>query len=137
MQQARAVRSVPRLRVTIFSKKKRKSTDHESMFIFIYCCSVPVVPPFSPLFIPTPSPQLPQSISPIVHAHESSICVPLLVPSPSVPRYPPPLWSPSVYSLCPSLWFYFAHLFDLLLRFHLKARLYGICPSPPGLFHLA
>ena len=26
------------------------------IFLFIYCCSVPVVPPFSPLLTPTPPP---------------------------------------------------------------------------------
>ena len=47
-----------------------------------------------------------------------------------------PLWSLSVCPLFPCLWFYFAHLFVLLIRFHLKVRSYGICLSPPGLFHL-
>ena len=32
---------------------------------------------------------------------------------------------------------YFACLFVLLIRFHLKVRSYGICLSPPGLFSLS
>ena len=55
----------------------------------------------------------------------------LLYPSPSSPLLL------SVCSLCKCLWLYFACLFILLIRFHLKMRSYGICPSPPGLFHLA
>ena len=33
------------------------------------------------------------------------------------------------------LWLYFACLFILLIRFLLMVRSYGICLSPPGLFH--
>ena len=32
---------------------------------------------------------------------------------------------------------YLACLFVLMIRFHLQVRSYGICLSPPGLFHLA
>ena len=59
-------------------------------FILFYCCSLTVVlhvPHCSPL--PHP-PILVLSISPRVHAHESSTHVPQLVPSPSFPHYLPP-----------------------------------------------
>ena len=44
------------------------------------------------------------------------LTLPLL--SPVIPLLPP-LWSLSVCSLFPSLWFYFAHLFVLFIKFHL------------------
>ena len=47
---------------------------------------------------------------------------------------PHPLWSLSVCSKFPSLWFYFARLFVLLIRFHLQVRSYGICLLPPAYF---
>ena len=49
----------------------------------------------------------------------------------------PPLWLLSVCFLFQCLWLYFVCLFVLVIRFHLKVRSYGICVSPPGLFHLA
>ena len=49
----------------------------------------------------------------------------------------PTLWLLSACSLFQCLWFYFACLFVLLIRFHLYVRSYGVCLSPPGLFHLA
>ena len=42
------------------------------------------------ILTPTPSQPTPQSISPIVCARESSICLLLLAPSPSFLHYPPP-----------------------------------------------
>ena len=50
---------------------------------------------------------------------------------------PPPLCLLSVCSQFQCLWLYFAFLFVLLIRFHLKVRSYGIYLLPPGLFHLA
>ena len=81
----------------------------------------------------------PQSILPphIVCAHGSSIGVLWLAPTPSLPCHLPPLCSLSVCSLFPSLWFYFALLFILLIRFHSWVRSYGICLPLPGLLHLA
>ena len=50
-------------------------------FLKIYCCSVTVVPPFSPL-LALPCPLHSHSeLLPIVGARESSILVPLLAPS--------------------------------------------------------
>ena len=73
-----------------------------------YCCSITIVPVFPWLFFHAPptSPPLPQSIPHIVHAHESSIRVPLLVPSPSFPYYPPfpsPLVTVSLFFISTSL----------------------------------
>ena len=78
--------------------------------LFPYC---------SPLPLPTPSPSTVNCL-PNVGAHESSIHITLLSPSPSFPviLLALPLWSLSVCSLFPSLWFYFAHVFVLLIRFH-------------------
>ena len=88
---------------------------------------------------------------PPIHSHLSPLNLPPLAlsmcplymfldgPSLIFPNYPspPPLWLLSVYSLFECLWLYFAWLFVLLIRFHLQVRSYGICLSPPGLFHLA
>ena len=60
----------------------------------------------------------------------------LLRVSPITPLSPP-LWLLLFCSLFQCLWFYFAGLFVLLIRLHLKVKSYGICLSPPGLFHLA
>ena len=43
--------------------------------------------------------------------------------------FPPPLWLLSVCSLSQCLWFCFACLFVLLIRFHLQVRSYGICQT--------
>ena len=69
------------------------------LLLFSYSC-----PTFFPIAQPYPVPT-PTVNSPIVHAHESSIHVPLLVPSRFLPLYPPPspLWSLSVCSLFSSL----------------------------------
>ena len=60
-------------------------------FCFFNYCSVTVVPPFSPLLTPTLLPQFPHQSPLIFHAHESSIHVPWLAPSPSFPFYLPPV----------------------------------------------
>ena len=105
--------------------------------LFNYSC-----PHFSPITLPWPTHPPPPTFSPyphIVFVHESFLHAPWLDPSPSFLHYTP-LPSPLVtvsFSLFPCLWFYFGHLFVLSIRFHLKVRSYGICPSPPGLFHLA
>ena len=62
-----------------------------SIFLFIYCCSVTVVPPFSPVLTTAPIPPLPQSIPvPIVCAQEYFIHVLWLAFPPSFLCYPPP-----------------------------------------------
>ena len=48
-----------------------------------------------------------------------------------------PLWSLSACFHFQCVCLYFAFLFILLIRFLLKVRSYGVCLSPPGLFHLA
>ena len=91
------------------------------LLVFSYGC-----PTFFPVALPYPVPHSPHS-----HGPPPLLCVPmsplfmfldLTLPllSPVIPL-PSPLWSLSVCSLLfPCLWFYFAHLFVLLIRFHLK-----------------
>ena len=90
---------------------------------FFYC-SVTVVPPFSLLFSPASPPPI-VNPHPIVHAQESSthvldLLLPLLSPYvlPSSPLV-------TVSSVFPCLWFYFARLFVLLIRFHLSITYYN------------
>ena len=54
------------------------------LLLFSYSCPV-----FFPIALPYLAPPLPQSISPVVCAHQSSIHV--SCPSPFFPHYPPPL----------------------------------------------
>ena len=94
-----------------------------SFFSFknFYCFSITVVLIFTQCsHLPYPPHPL-VSPYPVVHYHQSFLHVPSLNPFPSFPHYLllPPLWSLSVCSLFPCLWFYFAHLFVLLIRFHL------------------
>ena len=51
-----------------------------------------------------------------------------LMTFPYFPHYllPPPLWLLSDYSLFQCIWFYFARLFVLLIRFQLKVRSYAV-----------
>ena len=97
---------------------------HAFIYLYFYCGSIKVVPIFLPLLSPAlPTPPTPaSSISPhtVVHYHGSFIHVPRLDPSPSFPCHFPPPWFLSVCSLFPCLWFYFAHLFVLFIRFHLQ-----------------
>ena len=80
-----------------------------------YCCSIRVVPPFPPLLTQLYPPSLPQSITPLPVPMNSFAS--LFLPFPPLSSSPH-LQSLSVCSLFPSLWFYFAHLFVLLIRFH-------------------
>ena len=107
-------------------------------FVVFYWCS-------STLVCLSPSPLLPS------HPHLScltrpnlDLCMcPLYLFLKTVHHFPPficppcPLWLLTVCSSFQCLWLYFACLFVLLIRSHLKVRSYGICLSPPGLFHLA
>ena len=110
------------------------------LFIF-YCCSVRVVPIFLPIALPHPiEPPLPRtnptplSLFMGLQYMVLDLTLPLLSPIISVF---PLLWSLSVCSVFPCLWFIFAHLFLLLIRFHVQVRSYGICLQLPGLFHIA
>ena len=83
------------------------------LLLFSYSCPV-----FSPLFIPTLSPPYSYSQSSPLSMLISLLFVFLGLPLPLLSCVMPllsPLWSLSVYSLFPSLWFYFAHLFVLLI----------------------
>ena len=91
-------------------------------------------PSLPPQISPPPSPV---SIPPLVIVHVSFIVVPV---NPS--HFPPIIPSPLPSGYCQIVlnfndWLYLACLFVLLIRFLLRVSSYGICPSPPGLFHLA
>ena len=84
--------------------------ESQDEFFFTYCCSVTVVPPFSPLLtLPhcphsrSQSPRLSMPTSPLFVL----ICLPLPFLSPIIPL-PSPLWPLPACPLFPSLWFYFA-----------------------------
>ena len=105
-------------------------------FIF-YCYSITIVCLFSPSLLSTPAeptslphPHHPPQFCPCV-LHNSS-CNPLF------PLSPPhsPLATARLFPTSMSL-VGFVCFFLLLIMFQLKVRSYGICPSPPGLFHLA
>ena len=108
-----------------------------SIFKLFYCCSIMVVCIFSPPLYPTPA--QPTSL-PCFHPPPwfcpcvlySSSCKPL-----SHCPLPTPLWLLLDCSWFQCLWLYFVCFFLLLIMFQLKVRSYGICPSLPGLFHLA
>ena len=59
-------------------------------FVFFNLLLFTVVSPLSPSLSPTLSSPIPTANLPIIHAHESSVCVALLDPSPSFPSYHPP-----------------------------------------------
>ena len=105
------------------------------LLLFNYSC-----PHFS-ITLPCPThPHLPHSIFPPLSLSMEplhmflDLTLPLLSPIISLT---PPFWSLLVYSLFPCLWFCFACLFLLLIRFQLQVRSYGIYLSPTGLFQLA
>ena len=91
--------------------------------LFFYCCSIAVVsifPHYYPLPYPTPkSPiQLPPPLLSLFMGplyKFLDLTPPLLSPLNSLPLF----WSLSVCSSFPCFWFCFAHLFVLLIGFHL------------------
>ena len=91
---------------------------------FPHCSLLPCPPPSH-----TQSPSLSLSMGPLYMFLD--LTLPLVSPIISLPH---PLWLLSDCSLFPCLWFCFAHLFLLLIRFHLQVRSYGIFLSLPGLF---
>ena len=106
---------------------------------FFYCCSSTVVS-IPLLHSPCPThPLLPTLILPLwlcpCVLYTCSLTT-LSLFSPIIPLSPS-LWLLTLCSLFPCPWFCFAHLFVLLIRFHLQVRSYGICLSLTGLFHLA
>ena len=110
----------------------------QNFFEVFCCCSSTVVsispPPLSPA-PPTPPPTL--NSAPLWFVHGSFIRVPDSS-SHSLPSYPPPSSPPvTVFVLYFHASGFFSCLFVLLIRFQLKVRSYGICPSLPSLFHLA
>ena len=104
-------------------------------FIFnFYCYSITVVCIFSPFLHPTPT--KPTSLPHLYPPPWFCPCV--LYSSSCKPLSPlsPPHSSLSIVTLFlfQCLWLYFVCFFLLLIRFQLKVRSYGICPSPPGYF---
>ena len=106
------------------------------LILIFYCYLITVVWLFSPPLHPTTVKPLslphfhpPPWFCPCVFY--SSSCNPLFPLSPRPPR----LLLDCSQLQC--LWLYFVCFFHLLIMFQLKGRSYGICPSPPGLFHLA
>ena len=92
---------------------------------FYFYCSITVFPIFPPLRSPAlPTHHLPHSILPRpLSLSMGPFCVFLNLtfplPSPLSTPPQPPLWSLCDCSLFQCLWFYFACLFVLLIRFHL------------------
>ena len=116
-----------------------------NLFFCTYCFLLLLnynCPSFSLVVLPCPS-HIPTTPTvnpyPVVLVHGSSILfLNLTIPLLSlVILLSLSLWSLSVCFLFPRLWFYFAHLFVLLIRVHLWMTPYGIFLSPSGLFHLA
>ena len=110
-------------------------------FLFFYCCSVTVIPDFSPVALPCPAthPTLSVTPCPVVHYHGPLYM--FLDQTSSFPLFPfflsppSPLITVSLFLISMSLFLFC--LFVLLIMFHLQVRSYGICLSSPGLFHLA
>ena len=84
--------------------------------------------PSQPILLPSPT-----SILPFDLVLVAFIVVPV-IPSPHYPL-PTPFWLLLDCSSLQCLWLYFVCFFLLLIMFQSKVRSYGICPSPPGLFH--
>ena len=92
-------------------------------FLKFFCFSIIIVPILPPLLypgIPIPSSHfqfytLPPCLCPCFLYTYSLMNLPFFS---VITHLPPPLWSLSVCSSFECLWFYFAHLFVLLIRFH-------------------
>ena len=109
-------------------------TPYIFSLLFNYSCPHFLPPLLSPA-LPTPTSYIPSSLT-LLSLSVGPLYMFLDDLSPSFPQYPPTPCLLSFCSLFPCLWFYFAHLFVLLIRFHLQVRSYGIFLSPPGLFQL-
>ena len=122
-------------------KMKRLNQGHiasDGIFFLIFIVIQLQLSAFSPHPSTPPHPNPPPSPAstlPLDFVHVSFIVVPVN-PSPLYPL-PTPLWAWPDCSQLQCLWLYFVCFFLLLIMFQLKVRSYGICPSPPGLFHLA
>ena len=95
--------------------------------------------PFPPPFPPQPSPPPSPHPTPLGFVHVSFIVVSVNPSpfSPIIPSHLPSGYCQIVLHFNVSGYILLACLFVLLIRFQLKVRSYGICLSPPSLFHLA
>ena len=108
-------------------------------FNFFYCYAITVVCLFSPSLYPTPGE--PTSLPPlhpppwfcpcVLYSSSCNPLFPLSLPHSPLAIVRLFLTTMSLVILCLLLFFF------LLIMFQLRVRSYGICPSPPGLFHLA
>ena len=89
-------------------------------FLFLFFIVQLQLSPFSPITLPCPT-HAPSHLIlppvPIVFVHRSLICITFPLLSPVIS--PLPSGHCQFCSLFQCLWFYFAHLFVLLIRFHL------------------
>ena len=103
-----------------------------------YCCSITVVCIFSPPFYLTPA--KPTSFPCF---HPSPWFCPCVLYSSSWKPFSPlslphfPLAIVKLFLTSMTLIIFCLFVFSFLIMFQLKVRSYGICPSPPGLFHWA
>ena len=93
----------------------------KNFFIVVQLQLSLVFPHYSPLPYPPPKSYIQSSPDPLSLSLGPlyiflALTLPLLSPTKALRA---PFWSLSVCSLFPCLWFYFAHLFVLLIRFHL------------------
>ena len=95
--------------------------ENKKLFVFIIVVQVQLSP-FSPHHFPPPThPHFPPSNLPTLALSMCPLYISLMDLALFYPIIPhtSPLWFLSVFPLFPCLWFYFAHLFVLLIRFHL------------------
>ena len=96
------------------------SRDYYLLFFIVVHLQLPhLFPSCSPLACYAPDPTVNAKLD--VQVNDSSVDVPWLDPFLSFPHdlFHPPLWSWSLCSLFPRLWFYFAPLIILLIRLYL------------------
>ena len=95
---------------------------------------------FAPHHSPPAQPSPPSYLhfTPLDFVHVPFIVVPEnSSPSPPLPPHISPLVTVRLFLISMSHRLYYPCLFVLVISFQLKVRSYGICPSLPGLFHLA
>ena len=104
------------------------------LLVFKYSCLhlLPTTPPTPATSLPWFHPPLVLSMCPLYLFLKT---LPPFIPI--IPSHLPSGYCQIVLNFNVSGYILLACLFVLLIRFHLKVRSHGICPSLPGLFHLA